>query len=595
MTPDTIFALDSSGNVYAQGYNGCGVIGDPAVLGNSVGSVHKIDGITGVTQLAFLNSVQYGGVIALKADGTVWSWGCTQYLGRPASDPNLSYDYIPGQVLGLPSVVKVAAGNQHVLALTAAGDVYGWGDASCGQLGIPDIFAYECGSNLDSRSTPTQIAGLSGIKDITAGARSSFAVTADGAVMQWGVFILLEGLQTPTVLVPTQVHGISDVASISAGEAVVYALKNSGDLWGWGVNDNDSLTTSPPLNQNSDWDYRPDPISVDELGGVAKMSVGYAAIFAVLNPDGIHLYGGSHSDYLGPVTFGGYNDLIDMAADPDIAVVFVILPASDSTPPSLGAFSWSANPKSTFQTSTLTVPASDDSSGVAGGEYFIGDTDPGPGNGAPMQWDGANLSTTFGTDFPTGVYKISVRAKDNAGNWSDPLSDYLVVYNPTGPRMTGKKSVVPSLANGDVLPGLTTNGQTDAATFGFSVRYDSQGNISSNSDLQFAYNTGTNCKNVKKAQNCHSLSLNASSIAWLITQGTNNSTGIFQGTATLTVDGVNSQVLFRVTGRDGTRLDGVSPDQFGIGIFMPGANPNTDTPLYVVHTTDVTRGNIRII
>jgi hypothetical protein len=266
----------------------------------------------------------------------------------------------------------------------------------------------------------------------------------------------------------------------------------------------------------------------------------------------------------------------------------------DSVPPTLGTFAWSLNPKTITQTTTLTIPVNDDSSGVAAGEYFIGDIDPGQGNGATMNWDGTSLTSTFGTDFPTGVYKISVRAVDNAGNWNDPVSDYLVVYNPDGPRMTGKKSIVPSVSSGDILPGLIATNQTDKATFGFSIKYNNQGIISTNSDLQFKYSTGTHCNNPGKAQNCHSLELNATSIAWLTMQSTNNSTGIFQGTGTLVLDGVTSTVIFRITGVDGERLSPTASDQFQIKVYNQSDNPNIAIPLYQVNSANITRGNIKI-
>jgi hypothetical protein len=274
---------------------------------------------------------------------------------------------------------------------------------------------------------------------------------------------------------------------------------------------------------------------------------------------------------------------------------------SDNTPPVTGSFTWSQNPKPTTATTTLTVPATDDSSGIQKAEYFIGDNDPGQGNGATMQLSNvqngglsADVTTTFGTDFPTGVYKISIRAQDTAGNWSDPVSDYLVVYDSAGPKMTGKRTIVPSLGNGDILPGLTSNSQTDKAQFGFSVKYNNQGQINGNSDLQFSYSTGTHCNNPNNAVNCHALSLNATGISWLTTQGTNNSTGIFQGTAALNVDGQASTVLFRVTGVDGERLSATANDQFQIAIYNSGSNPNTDAPLYRVNSADIARGNIKI-
>jgi hypothetical protein len=38
-------------------------------------------------------------------------------------------------VRGLPPVVGIAAGAAHTAAITASGDVWTWGDNSCGQLG----------------------------------------------------------------------------------------------------------------------------------------------------------------------------------------------------------------------------------------------------------------------------------------------------------------------------------------------------------------------------------------------------------------------------------------------------------------------------
>lgn len=266
----------------------------------------------------------------------------------------------------------------------------------------------------------------------------------------------------------------------------------------------------------------------------------------------------------------------------------------DKTAPEAGAPAWSVNPKSTTEVSTLTVPVAESVSGLAQAEYFIGDTDPGLGNGATMTMSGANITTTFGTDFPSGVYKINVRAKDNASNWSAVVSDYLVVFNPNGPRMTGKKTIIPSLSTGDILPGLNSATQTDEAVFGFSVRYDATGQISANSDLQFSYRTGTQCNNPSKAQNCRSLELDADSVTWLTFQGLNDSEGVFQGTATMLLDGVISSVVFQVSGRDGSRVGTLTQDHFMLEIFSQGANPNTAEPIYLV-SGNILQGAIRII
>jgi hypothetical protein len=153
--------------------------------------------------------------------------------------------------------------------------------------------------------------------------------------------------------------------------------------------------------------------------------------------------------------------------------------------------------------------------------------------------------------------------------------------------------LLPLASSGDVLPGLLNDTQNDKAKFGFNIRYDQNGNIHPNSDFQFSYSTGTKCGKPAQAQNCHDFDLNATSIAWLTTQGTNSSMGIFQGTASLALDGVTTPVVFRLTGIDGERLNSTSADRLTLYVYADGANPNTATPLYKV-SQDVLRGNIKI-
>ncbi len=192
-----------------------------------------------------------------------------------------------------------------------------------------------------------------------------------------------------------------------------------------------------------------------------------------------------------------------------------------------------------------------------------------------MGHDGSHLAESV------GVYNVGLRAKDVAGNWSPVTSTMLVIYDPTTTlRITGKnkKDLVPSLAGGDILPGLVSGSQSDAADFGFTVQYKN-GVIDSKNDFIFNYLTGTNCGK-PNAQNCHSLTLNATSFAWLVLDQTNNSRGSFQGTATVTVDGVTTSNPFTVEGIDGDRLSPSTNDHLLVRVFAPGADPSTATPIY---------------
>jgi len=271
----------------------------------------------------------------------------------------------------------------------------------------------------------------------------------------------------------------------------------------------------------------------------------------------------------------------------------------DKTAPTLNVPVWSANPKPTTSSTTLTIPATDSLSGITNAEYFIGTTDPGQGSGTAMtlsnqQTNGSgavtssDLTTSFGTNFQPGVYKISVRAQDAAGNWSAPVSDYLVVFDPSGPTdVAASKKAAPLLANGDILPGLVSDTQNDKANLGFDVFLNTNGTPNSLSKLSLDYATGQAC-NSPHPSNCHTTNFvvtttTPNAINWLSISGANGSTGTFQGQGTLTIDGTTTTNPFKVVATDGDRTTPVSSDDVVLQIFAPGADPATAPALYQLH------------
>lgn len=88
---------------------------------------------------------------AKDADGNVWTWGFNCELGQLGREvPSYNDDSEaykqgsqPAKVEGLTGVISLAAGRNHVLAMTQNMTVYGWGDNSHGQLGVdPETTPY---------------------------------------------------------------------------------------------------------------------------------------------------------------------------------------------------------------------------------------------------------------------------------------------------------------------------------------------------------------------------------------------------------------------------------------------------------------------
>ena len=170
-------ALRSDGTVWAWGNNYNGQLGDGTTTDR--GTPVQVKGPGGVGFLAGVVAIEAGyfHTVALKSDGTVWAWG-NNYNGQ-LGDGTTTNRWTPVQVKGpggasnLTGVVAVDAGYSHTVALKSDGTVWTWGDNGYGQLGD---------GTTTSRSTPVQVKGsggagnLTGVVAIAAGYRHTVAL-----------------------------------------------------------------------------------------------------------------------------------------------------------------------------------------------------------------------------------------------------------------------------------------------------------------------------------------------------------------------------------------------------------------------------------
>ena len=112
-------------------------------------------GLTGVV------AAETGGYhsLAVRSDGTLWAWGrnSSGQLGDGTTGGNR---WTAGHVVGVSGVVSVAAGDMHSVARRTDGTAWAWGSNSNGQLGD---------GTAERRTSPTQVAGLTGVAAIAAG------------------------------------------------------------------------------------------------------------------------------------------------------------------------------------------------------------------------------------------------------------------------------------------------------------------------------------------------------------------------------------------------------------------------------------------
>ena len=224
--------LKVDGTTWTWGVNNAGQLG----TGNTTpaSSPVQVPGFANAVAIAGARDAYgYGFSLAVKSDGSVWSWGRNN--SGQLGDGSTTNRYSPvqvSQITGMTGVVAAAAGENHSLALTAAGTVWGWGSNANGVLG---------NTNYVPHTTPVQVSGLTDVVSIAAGRAVSVALKRDGTVWLWGAGTSGElgtGACCAARATPGVVPGLTGVAAVAAGGYRVLAVKtdgaDTGTLWAWG-------------------------------------------------------------------------------------------------------------------------------------------------------------------------------------------------------------------------------------------------------------------------------------------------------------------------------------------------------------------------
>jgi alpha-tubulin suppressor-like RCC1 family protein len=228
--------LEFSGAVFGWGSNEFGQVGDGTTVQRKQPVAASVLPASAVRQVAAGDAHS----LALLADKSVAAWGFNGYgqLGDNTTTQSLLRVSVGATTGALSSVGAIAAGLNHSLALKEDGSVLSWGQNTSGQLGINSTLAAKQATAI------TTLAGRS-IIAIASGHNHSLALRHDGAVYAWGINEsgqLGDG-KTASLKVPTQISALANVIALAAGAKHSLALRNDGTVWAWGAN-----TQSSQLN-----------------------------------------------------------------------------------------------------------------------------------------------------------------------------------------------------------------------------------------------------------------------------------------------------------------------------------------------------------
>ena len=203
----------------------------------------------------------------------VWGAGVNgQYgLGDEQLAPSLTPQLVALPLPPMDSVVAVALGARHVMALTALGAVYTWGDnefGQCGRVGSPEESKRSMRPATvllpgATTSTPsTTAAGPTRAVHIACGERHCSLVTADGRVISWGSNETQQLGCEENALPPngdafspvTAAFGSSGlvISRICIGQGITSAVTSDGRVYAWGFGV-DSGTPKAMSELDNEW------------------------------------------------------------------------------------------------------------------------------------------------------------------------------------------------------------------------------------------------------------------------------------------------------------------------------------------------------
>lgn len=199
---DHVIVVTSHGNIYTWG------VGERGQLGRKILERHKIHG-TAPERIIIgrrSNKAWHIGACAYTSfavddHGNVWGWGANHCGQTGTGLVNNSTDqeiHVPKKVIGLSSqdfegehyIIKITGGDDHTLFLASDGQVYACGLCIDGRLGLaeddPAFMNRSFRDFLDKPALVTFPDGSDPIVDISAGVRTSMAISSSGVLYMWG-------------------------------------------------------------------------------------------------------------------------------------------------------------------------------------------------------------------------------------------------------------------------------------------------------------------------------------------------------------------------------------------------------------------------
>ncbi len=298
-----VCAVLSDSSIRCWGNNAAGQLGDDSTMDSTIP--------VAVLQLPPARIVAAGTDhnCAILTDGSVQCWGGN---GKgQLGDASLSNRAIAGEFVGLAGrAIGITSGDQFTCAIIDDGSVQCWGSNDCGQLGL--------GSNSVSESGPVTVIGLPGnALQISAGNQHVCALLAGGQIQCWGCNEVGQtgaGFFSSASFTPVAVSLGGQAAAVAAGGDHTCALLEDGSVNCWGSGAQGQLGTGDTTDQST-----PQPASL-LVGTATDVAAGSHDTCAIIEKS-LQCWGGNSDGQLGedasaestaPININGQTDVAEV-------------------------------------------------------------------------------------------------------------------------------------------------------------------------------------------------------------------------------------------------------------------------------------------
>lgn len=263
-------ALCSDGTLVTWGENSSGQLGDGTLVKRYLpGVVPRTGALAGKFPVAVTAGMAH--TVVLCSDGSLVAWGrnASGQLGNGTFVDSRTPVTVTGKVLEGATLVAVSAGNYFTLALRSDGQVMAWGDNAAGTLGN--------GKNLKS-AKPVKVnrkgvLAKRSVVSLAAGGAHALAICSDGAVVSWGSGgrgqlgnRTRANSNVPVIVKESGILSKKNATLVTAGASHSLILYSDWTASAWGANE------SGQLGDNTTTD-RLVPVAVPSAGALAGKKV----------------------------------------------------------------------------------------------------------------------------------------------------------------------------------------------------------------------------------------------------------------------------------------------------------------------------------